>query len=77
MPALKPFKCLRVSTHAQVLTGMCTLLTAIHYFPYFRHSGSRITEQLQEEFKTWDGGRMVGSGFLFVEGGFILAKALG
>lgn len=52
-------------------------ITAMDFSTIVRHSGSRITEQLQEEFKTWDGGQMVGSGFLFVEGGFFLAKELG
>ncbi|KAG5554093.1 hypothetical protein RHGRI_011834 [Rhododendron griersonianum] len=41
------------------------------------HTGSHITGQLQEEFKTWDGELMVAFGSLFVVGDFISAKAQG
>lgn len=51
------------------------ILTHIHWC--CSHTGSHITGQLQEEFKTWDGELMVAFGSLFVVGDFILAKAQG
>jgi hypothetical protein len=60
---------------------MCSFIDNSYFFFCKKkknsHSGSRITEQLQEESKTWDGELMVVFGFLFVEGDFILAKAQG
>jgi len=44
---------------------------------HYSHFGSHITGQLQEEFKTWDGGLMVVFGFLYEVGDFISAMAQG
>lgn len=58
---------------AVVLINVAFLLFSVN----FSHSGNRITEQLQEESKTWVGELMVVFGFLFVAGDFISAKAQG
>lgn len=46
-------------------------------FTIFSHTGCHITEQLQEEFKTWVGELMVVFGFLFVEEDYFSAKVQG
>lgn len=55
----------------------CGILNERYCFIIYSHSGNHITEQLQEEYRTWDGGLMVVFGFLSVEGDFFLAKAQG
>ena len=54
---------------------LCPSLTII--LEHCSLTGNHTIEQLQEEFRTWDGELMVVFGFLFEVEDFILAKALG
>lgn len=59
------------------LYGQIAIVLSSHSHMPCSHTGSHIIELLRGEFRTWDGGLMVVSGFWPVVVGSSSAKALG